>query len=178
MPRTIDQMPKASENRWPPPGKHLATCIRAEKWISPNKKTPAVMLTWATPDGEYQWEDPIFVSAKAVSRLSLVASHVCAIPGNIQIPDDDAKAAGFLATYIIANAPNKQAVVTVIQIDEQYMPQTGPDAGRLKTVKRSRVAFAGYDAPASARAGGGNDEEPLPQDIPADEVPQDENIPF
>ncbi|MBE3088173.1 MAG: hypothetical protein IMZ71_03540 [Chloroflexi bacterium] len=161
MARTAGMMSEANDMRWPPPGWSDCTCVLAEKWKSPKKGTGAVMLTWTTTDGEYLFEDPIFVTTKAISRLVLVAKRVCAIPDDMAIPDDDVQAASTLARFILDHAQGKQARVLVEVHDEEYMVAEGPEQGQKKTKKRSKVAFAGYDRVKVDLQDAGN-AEPLP----------------
>ena len=142
MARTAADITMPSDLRWPPAGTHLATCIQVERWISPKKKTPAVMLTWDTPDGQYHFEDPVFVTAKAIARLNLVAQHVCAMPPETELPDDNNDCASFLARYIMAHAKGRQSMVTVDAQEEFYMDKAD---GTKKSVMRHRVTFAGYE---------------------------------
>ena len=182
MPRTIDEMPKPQSNNWPPAGRHLCACVGVEKWKSPKKGTAAVMLHWVTgPQSEFAFDDPIFVTEKAVARLALAASRVCQMQKDVQIPDSDRDAAGFLARYIMEHAVGRRAYVTIEVHDEQYMPQSGPNQGRLQTIKRHKVAFAGYDKvdtvpPALADPEQDDDSPPIVDDGGA--PPTGDGIPF
>ena len=161
MPRTLSDMPESGGGKHPPPGRHLCRVIKAAPWKSPKKGTPAAMLTLATRDG-VQFEDPLFVSPKALWRLVLVARRVCGMPADTAIPDNDLEAAKFLARYIVGNATGKDAIITIEERDEAYIVTEGPDEGQKKIVKRRRVSGAGYEtAPADVRQ---DEDAPMPSD--------------
>jgi hypothetical protein len=143
--RTAGDMPTASSNRWPPAGWCPCVCYRAEKWKSPNKGTPAVKVFLRSLDGEYEFDDPVFVTTKAMARLNLVAQHLAAMPKTTQLPDDDAKCAGFFAQWILAHAQGHRANVLIETSVEEFIYETGPKTGQKGSVTRHRVAFAGYD---------------------------------
>lgn len=149
MPRMLGDISLGFNNAFPPPGKYLCRCIEAKPWTSPNKKTPAAMLTFVTQDGLYQFEDPVFVTGKALNRLSLVAQHLCNMAKTVQLPDDNLAAAKQLARYITDNAKGQDALLTVEEQEEQYMVENGPDVGQVRTRHRRRVAFGGYERPAA-----------------------------
>jgi len=138
-----------SQGRWPPPGWCVATCVNAEKWKSPKKSTPAVMLTWRTPDDQFEWEDPVFVTGKALKRLNLVALRVCGMPRDTVLPDDDLVAAKLVANYIMEHVVGQPAKVQIEVHEEEFMYETGPKAGQVGKVQRSKVAFGGYDVATS-----------------------------
>ncbi len=164
MPRTVGDVPTTGGGSYPPAGKHLCRCIKAVPWISPKKKTPAALLTFATKDGEYQFEDPIFACPKALWRLVLVACRLCGMPKDTPLPDGDAEACKVVARYIVDNAAGKDALLTIEEKDETYMVTEGPEQGQKKTKKRRKVAGAGYDVasavPAAAAPLGS-----LPEDV-------------
>ena len=164
--RTVNDVPMGG-NSWPPAGKHLCRCTDAKPWTSPKKQTPAVMLTWVTRDGAYQFEDAVFVTSKAIGRLHLVAKRVCQIPGDTELPDDDLNAAKVFARYIADNAKGKDALVTIEEQEEQFVVREGPDMGQTRTTTRHRVAFGGYESPTEENGG-----------IDGAPPPEDENIPF
>ncbi len=145
MTRTVSDIAIGFNNAFPPAGKHLCRCIDAKPWTSPKKKTPAAMLTFVTQDGLYQFEDPVFVSPKALSRLSLVAQRLCQLGKAIELPDDDMAAARQLARYITDNAKGQDILLTIEESEEQYLIQEGPDLGQVRTRTRRRVAFGGYE---------------------------------
>ena len=145
MPRTSADINLPSEEKWPPPGRHLLMCINSAIWKSPKKKTPAVMLTWADAELVYEFGDPVFVTPAALARLNLVAQRVCHIPNDMPLPDDDAGVAKVLAHYILENAIGNSAYVTVEENIEKFMYTTGPKAGQTGEKARRKVAFAGYE---------------------------------
>ncbi len=161
--RTVDDV-SMGNSFWPPAGKHLCRCTEAKPWVSPVKQTPAVMLTWVTRDAAYQFEDAVFVTAKAIGRLHLVAKRVCQIPGDTELPDDDISAAKVFARYIADNAKGKDALVTIEETEEKIVIQDGPDMGQTKSVTRHRVAFDGYDVLPK-------DDNVSPGEIPEDDIP-------
>lgn len=148
MARTLGDMPESSKSNFPSPGRHLCRCVKAVAWKSPKKGTPAAMLTLATRGGD-QFEDAVFATPKALWRLVLVARRLCGMPAETEVPENDAEAAKVLARYIVDNATGQDAFVTIEERDETYMVTDGPDQGQKKTIKRRRVAAAGY-ATASA----------------------------
>jgi len=176
MPRTAGDIPMPSDNRWPPAGKYLATCIGVRKWRSPNKHTPAVMLTWRTPDDQFNFEDAVYVTEKTVPRLNLVAQRVCGMPDETELPDDNLEAARFLALHIFDHAHGRQAIVTIDEHAEQYMDE---NTGQKKTRTVRRVAFAGYEAVEEST----DDSFESPADpggstAPSPEPDEDDDIPF
>lgn len=148
MARKLGDMTESGGSNFPPPGRHLCRCVKAVAWTSPKKKTPAVLLTLATRDGD-QFEDAVFMTARALWRLVLVSRRLCGMSADATVPDNDAEAAKFLARYIADNATGRDAIVTIEERDEVYIVTEGPDQGQKQTVKRRRVAAAGY-ATASA----------------------------
>lgn len=130
------------ERSMPSVGRHKSIITKAKKETSPNKKTPYIELTMN--NGEVEFTDSLFVTGKALGRLSMVAKRVCNIDENTEIPDDDNKAAEFLANFILLNAVDKKCVVTIQEFDRSYMPENGPNMGRKMTVKEKKVAFDGY----------------------------------
>ena len=147
MARILGDIAVGFNNAFPPPGKYLCRCIEAKPWTSPKKKTPAAMLTFVSQDSLYQFEDPVYVSPKALSRLSLVAQRLCHLDKTIELPDDDMAAAKQLARYITDNAKGQDILLTIEESEEQYLIQEGPDVGNVRTRKRRRVAFGGYEVP-------------------------------
>ena len=163
MARTVSDIPESMGNNFPPPGKYVCRCLKAEKWLSPKKSTPAAMLTLVTKDGMYQFEDPIFVTDRAISRLILVAKRLCGIPEETPLPDGDSEAAKELGRYIIGNAAGKDVMITIEEQSDPYIVPEGPEMGQTKDRKRRRVSFGGYERIVS--------DSPSPQDT-------DDDIPF
>lgn len=147
MTRTVNDIPTDLDNAFPPTGKHLCRCTDAKPWVSPKKKTPAAMLTFITRDGLYQFDDPVFVTPKALGRLSMVAQRLCHLEKTVVLPDDDLAAAKQLARYITDNAKGQDILLTIEETDEEYMVEKGPDIGQIRSKKRRRVTFGGYEVP-------------------------------
>jgi len=99
----------------PPVGGHVCQCISAERWSSPKKGTPAIMLTWKTADGAFMFEDPLYITARAMWRLSLAAQHVGGMSEGTDLPEDNMDAAEWCAAYMEENAPGRSALVTIVQ---------------------------------------------------------------
>jgi hypothetical protein len=154
MPRTVGDIPTGS-NDPPPVGPIEAKCFKAEKWTSPVKGTKAVMLHWQAGDGAYEFTDAVFVTTKAIGRLSLVAQRVCGMPKDTALPDDDAQAAAMLAKYILDNAAGRSAIVTIEEQVEEFIYSEGVNVGKKGTKTRKKVAFSGYA--------------PIPHDAPGHE---------
>jgi hypothetical protein len=131
---------------------------------SKEKQTPYIELSLS--NGEYEFTDMLYVTPKTLGRLCLVAIRVCGMPRTEQLPDDDAQASRHVANIIIKSAIGKKAIVTIEENDEKFMSQSGPDAGRIITKKRKRVAFQGYEE---------YKESPIEGDM---QEPQDEKLPF
>lgn len=167
MARNFGEMSEGGGGNFPPAGKHLCRVVKAVPWTSPNKKTPAAKLTLATRDGEYSFDDALFVTGPALWRLVLVARRVCAMPADTVLPDADGEAAKVLARYIVENAMGKDALVTIEERDETFVVTEGPDQGQKKTVKRRRVSAAGYETPPTEA----RQDKTLP-------VPPSDDIPF
>lgn len=168
MPRTASDVGMPSQMAWPPEGWIEATCTKAAKWTSPKKKTAAVMLSWESLDARYNWEDPVYVTAKAIKRLNLVAQRVCGMPRETQLPDDDKAAANLLARYILDHAAGRSALVLVESQEQNFLYESGPKVGQKRIVKIHRVAFAGYE-PLADQA------KPLPDEAP--DLPRNSRAP-
>ncbi|HUW35266.1 MAG TPA: hypothetical protein VM223_26955 [Planctomycetota bacterium] len=144
MARTVADIGMPEEN-WPPAGKEDCRCYGTETWISPKKKTPAVKLHWVSLHGLYDFTDLVFVTPKALSRLSLVAQRVCGISKDTELPDENAAAAKFLGRYILENAKDKCATVTIEEQLEEFIYENGPNVGQKGSKTRHKVAFSGYE---------------------------------
>ncbi len=142
--RSLSDIPTGGNGGFPPAGKYLCRCINTETWLSPVKKVPAVLLTLTTQDAEYQFTDKVFVTAKALGRLVLVARRLCGMLKDSELPDDDLEAAKQIARYIADNAVGCDAMITVEEQEEKYIVEKGPDIGQSRTVTRSRVPYDGY----------------------------------
>ena len=185
MARTAGDIRTPTSIKWPPAGKVLARCVKAERWKSPKKGTLAVMLTFVTSDGQYEFEDPVFVTEKAMSRLNLVAQHLCAMPKSTPLPDGDKEAANQLARYILDNAVGCDAYITIDKQEETFLYENGPKVGQKGIRTRHRVAFGGYDpvdSPVQELAKDELPESELPESQPPDNDPTDDppvdDIPF
>lgn len=143
--RTANDIGFPSEDNFPPCGKHRVVVVHAEKWSSPKKDTPAVKLTFVTDDGDYTFSDLAFVTEKAIPRLNLIAQHLCEMPKETELPENNLNCAKFLGNYILQNAHSRKGIVTVAEYVEQYIPQTGPNAGRKMEKTKRKVSFAGYE---------------------------------
>ncbi len=162
MPRTAADVGTPRDSRWPPAGKVIVTCVEASRWKSPKKGTLAIMLIFE--NGEYRFDDPVFITTKAIRRLNLVAMRLCDMPDDIPLPDDDAEAAREIATYVLNHACGKRAKLTIDVSTEEFIYEQGEKTGQKGTRERHRVAFAGYE-----RANGEEAEESKP--IDPDDIP-------
>jgi len=173
MGRTAGDVPVATGSIMPVVGSHTCRCTGTEVGKSKVKKTPYLRLNWCTRDGQAFYDD-LYVTGKALSRLNLVASRVCEIPSDTPLPDSDAEAAKALANYIVAHIQGKDAVVLVEEKDESFISESGDNIGQKVTVKRRRVAFAGY---AKYEAANDVPNEAPPDALASDNV-DDDTIPF
>jgi len=127
----------------PPAGTYTCSVLDVQTAKSKNKGTPYIDVTLS--NGEYEFNDQLYVTARTINRLCLFAKRVCGMSDDTEIPDDDLEAAKFVANYIMKNAVDNRCMVTVEENDEKFMPESGPDMGRTITIKRRRVAFTGYE---------------------------------
>ena len=186
MARTAGSVGMPSNLTWPPAGWWLATCLSAERWRSPKKKTAAVMLHWVTPDSAYEFEDPIFVTGRAVRRLNLVAQRVCGMPSDTPLDENDDAAASFLARYILDHATGKQAEVCIEIQKRTFMYESGPRIGQKGEQDQHKVSFGGYRVPVDGTDAPPQSEvapEAEPEQDPADDYDPaqdggDDDIPF
>lgn len=162
MPRTLNDFQMQSV--FPPVGKYQVSIISVEKGKSATKQTPQITLTF--DDGENIYSDNLFVTPKTIPRLALVAKRVCLMDEKTVLPDDDMEAANIIAKFIMQNALHKQCIVKIEENEESFIPTSGPDVGKTKTIKKRRVAYNGYE-----RFTG----EPLPQSTT---TPQQDDMPF
>jgi hypothetical protein len=180
MSRTADQIGEPTNNQMPPAGWHNCECIGASRWKSPKKGTAAVMLKWRTCEEGLEFEDPAFVTAKAVRRLNLIAQRVAGMPKTFGLPDDDGEAAIELAKYILRNAPGRSARVLIEENVETFIYENGPNIGRTGERKRAKVAFVGYEAFAAVESADYGDQQPPPPDAdeppPTDPAPADPSV--
>lgn len=169
MSRNIDSF---LEKPWPPVGKIEATCLNAKLLTSKNKKTPYINLTWENLTGEYQWNDGVFCTVKAIRRLAIVAKHVCDFKE--ELPDNDDDAMGILTDFILANIIGKRSVITIEEHEEIFIPESGPDMGRKVKTMRKKVAFSGYDKPEATETA-----TPVtPEETKATEKKEKDDLPF
>ncbi len=167
MSRTVDSLGTPSGDNWPPDGKHLVTCIGTEQVTSSVKHTPAVEMTFSTPDILYRFTDRAYVTAGAVKRLNLIAQRLCDIDKDFPLPDDNLEAAKMLGRYILENAVDRQVYVVIETTKEEFMQTYGDNVGKKSTIDRPRVTFSGYeraDVPAITPEGPTDQEEE--DDIP------------
>jgi len=143
-------MPEKGETqgRPPPVGDHVCQCTKAERWKSPNKGTPAIMLTWVTGDGAYAFDDALYITGPAMWRLDGAARHVCGLSDETELPEGNEDAADWLADYLMDHAPGKTALVTIVQ------------KGKYR-----QVAGAGYKPAPDEGSAPSFDDDPM-QDIP------------
>jgi hypothetical protein len=144
-------MPKASEigmpadkELWPLEGDIVATCVQADRWVSPHKKTPAVRLTFTDAEGHYNFSDLVFVTAKTIQRLNLVAQRLCGMLAETDLPADAKQTAAFLAHYILAHARGKQVLLSVEIEEQEFVYTYGEKVGQKAVRRQPRVGFAGY----------------------------------
>lgn len=140
--RTVDSVSFGGTS-FPPKGKYQCKVIALSKGKSPSKKTPFIELTLTT--GEDDFSDQLYITDKAIGRLCLVARRVCDMPDTFEIPDNDNEAVNLIAKFICENALEKECIVTIEENEESFIPTSGPDIGRTKTILKRRVAFRGYD---------------------------------
>jgi hypothetical protein len=146
----------------PAPGKYTCVVIGIEKGLSKERKTPFVQPTFT--DGEYEFNDSLYVTPNTIGRLCMFAKRVCLMPDDFELPDGDTEAARVLAKFIMENALNKKCIVVVEEQEEKFMPTTGEDAGRTITKKRRRIAFNGYKKYEEQTRQEDNNEPPLDDD--------------
>jgi hypothetical protein len=163
MSRTAGDVPIGSG--FPPVGKHVCTVLDVIAGTSARKKTPQIEITMS--NGEMEFADQLYVTDKTLSRLCLFAIRVCGMPRGTALPDADSEAVSQVAKFIINNALGKKAVVIIEEKEEKFMPESGPDAGRMVTKKRRRVAFpCGYEEYKPAPAVDGDMQEPTAAEEP------------
>ena len=127
----------------PPKGKYVCTVLNVVAGKSAQKKTPQIEVTFS--NGEYEFPDQFYITNKTLGRLCLFAMRVCGMSRTEPLPDDNLEAAKYVANFIMKNAIDKKCVVTIEEREEKYMPATGPDAGRMKSIMRRRVPMNGYE---------------------------------
>ncbi len=152
------------EREFPPLGEYPCAITGVKRLISKEKKTPYLELIMT--NGQLEFTDNLFITAKTFKRLCLVAKRVCKLPDDTPMPDDDGLAAKELANYIEANITGKRCGVVIEENEEIYIPESGPDMGHKITRKRRRVAFNGYKEIADT------------VDIPGTDVDEANDIPF
>jgi len=131
----------------PPAGVYRATCIGTKRGESKVKHSPYLELEWMAADGDgNSFTDSLYLTPKAINRLALVAKRVCGVPDSVEISDNKVEAVEQLAVMIEDNIVNHESMVTIEEYQETYMPQSGPDVGKMKTVAKRKVAFSGYAA--------------------------------
>lgn len=127
----------------PPKGRYEFEVVGIEKGVSTGeKKTPYIEVTMIS--SEHEFSDQIYVTEKTLSRLCLFAKRICGMPDTFELPDGDKEASNVVARFIMENALGKCGIVTVEENEEKFMPSSGPDAGRMVSKMRRRVAFNGY----------------------------------
>ncbi len=175
MSRTAADLGMPMNAAWPPAGKHDCRCMKTERWQSPKAGTHAVRLYWATTDGKYSFDDPVFVTVKAMPRLNMVAQRVSGMPKETEIPDDDAAAMKFLARYVLDHSLGRFATVTIEEKEEEFMYENGPKMGTRGRRTKKCVAYAGYEVMEadvdSGEEEGGSASEPEEPNKPEDALP-------
>jgi hypothetical protein len=131
------------EKEMPSVGKHNCIITSADMGESKNKKTPYLELTMT--NGEVEFSDCLFLTPKALNRLLMVSKRVCNINEETELPDNDMEACRFLANYIQDNIIGKHASITIAEFEEKFIPESGQDMGRMKTIFKRKVAFNGYE---------------------------------
>jgi len=138
MSRNISDLAVVSET--PPVGTHRCKCLSVVRGESKNTKTPQLSLTWQWTGGTFT--DEAYITPKTVSRLAVIAMHVCAFPKEHPLPDDDMEAAESLAQYIEQYIAGRLAMVTIGE-EKNQDPAKPP---------RRKVTFGGYAAVQSSAA--------------------------
>lgn len=144
MPRNIDDISTGDFN-FPDAGKHGCRCTKATMVKSKNKGTGGLELTWATHDGQSQFTDTLWLSARAIGRLAIVAKKLCEGARELQLDDDDNKAVYELADYIEEHIGGVDAIIEIVEYSETFIHESGDKIGQKETRKKKRVAFAGYE---------------------------------
>jgi hypothetical protein len=114
-------------------------------------------LSWETDAGE-KFTDELYETARALSRLALVASRVCG--RDADLPDDDDQAAKELTDMIMESVIGRRARCQIQDYKETYTPRNGPNAGIAMLVPKKKVAFAGYEPCEGQTAAPAADPEP------------------
>lgn len=144
MPRNIDDIATGDFN-FPDAGKHGCKCMKAKRVTAKNKGTSGLELTWATHDGQSQFTDTLWLSAKAIGRFAVVAKKLCEGARELELDDDNSKAVYELADYIEEHIEGVDAIVEIIEYSETFIHESGDKIGQKETRKKKRVTFAGYD---------------------------------
>lgn len=163
MSRTAGDVPIGG-GTMPPKGKYVCTVLNTVSGRSAKKKTPQIEITLS--NGEYEFADQLYVTDKTLPRLCLFAIRVCGMSRTEPLPDDNLEAAQQVAKFIMANALDKKCIVTVDENDEKFMPEKGPDAGRVITIKRRKVPMNGYEEYKPKQLVQGDLQEPPPEQLP------------
>ena len=162
MARTVGDIPTGGVN-FPPVGKHLCTVINVTSGKSAKKQTPQIEVAWS--NGEMEFPDQLYITDKTLSRLCMFAMRVCGMSRTEVLPDEDMEAVKHVANFIMKNTIGKKAFVNIDEKEEKFVPESGPDAGRMKTVKRRRVAFpVGYEEYKEPEAPQGDMQEQPPEE--------------
>lgn len=143
--RIVDDIPTGDFN-FPDAGKHACKCTEISFETSKSKGTQGLKLTWITLDGESQFSDTLWITAKALGRLALIVKRL--IPGGreLEVNDDDAKAVKELAEFIHDNIQDVEAMIEIVAYQETFIHESGDKIGQKETRDKKRVAFAGYEA--------------------------------
>lgn len=168
-----------NNTQWPrTDGWVRCVCAIVGKGMSAVKKTPYVELFWQGEDGSF-FNDQLYVTGNAISRLAMVAQRVCGLPKDYQLPDSKDLAVIELAKVIMGKVQGCEAMVYVESYSEQYMVKDGPEVGTMKTIKKHRVApFTGYK---KVEAGASPSEQPNPksaEQLPSTDQNKDQDLPF
>lgn len=148
MSRTIDDI-AIGDFSFPDAGKHACVCKKVEGVKSSNGNT-GIKLTWLTHNGEHQFSDTLWLTAKAIGRLALIAKKLIPKSKDMIIDDDDSIAVFQLGECIENNIENVYAIIEIVEYDETFIHESGDKIGQKETRKKKRVAFSGYEADVAA----------------------------
>lgn len=129
----------------PEAGDHPCLCVEATKEMA-NSGSTGIQLIWATHDGDTRFKDTLWLTAKALGRLALVAKQLCAGADELVLDDDNLLAAKELGDFILEHIKGVNAIVTVVEFTETFIHENGEKIGQTETRKKKKVSFSGYKA--------------------------------